>query len=65
MKLCGYDWPQGGTKQVVYADDQGQVIELWVGLNGPWRYTSFTALMRRGVNNSSKEHSLEETRLKS
>src|SRR5512135_3143462 len=29
MKLCGYDWPQGGTKQVVYVDDQEQVIELY------------------------------------
>ncbi len=29
MKLCGFDWPQGGTKQVVYVDDQGHVIELF------------------------------------
>ena len=29
MKLCGYDWPHGGRKQVVYVDDQGHVIELW------------------------------------
>jgi hypothetical protein len=26
MKLYGYDWPHGGTKQVVYVDDQGHVL---------------------------------------
>ncbi len=44
--LTGYGWIWGATKQVAYVDDQGQVIELWVGLNGPWRYASLTALMR-------------------
>jgi hypothetical protein len=45
--LTGYGWILGATKQVAYVDDQGQVIELWVGLSGPWRYANLTALVRR------------------
>ena len=44
MKLCGYDWPQGGTKQVVYVDDQGHVIELVEGLESPWQSADLTEL---------------------
>ncbi len=44
MKLCGYDWPQGGTKQVVYVDGQGHVIELFVAAGDPWQWVDLTAL---------------------
>jgi len=44
MKLCGYDWPQGGTKQVVCKDDQGQVIELVKGYESPWQSANLTQL---------------------
>jgi hypothetical protein len=47
--LTGYGWVWGATKQVAYVDDQGQVIELWVGLSGQWRCANLTALMRRGA----------------
>ena len=47
--LTGYGWVWGATKQVAYVDDQGQVIELWVGLSGHWRCVNLTALMRRGA----------------
>jgi len=46
MKLCGFDWPQGGTKQVVYVDDQGHVIELVGGLESPWQFTDLTELTK-------------------
>jgi catechol 2,3-dioxygenase-like lactoylglutathione lyase family enzyme len=46
MKLCGFDWPQGGTKQVVYVDDQGHVIELVGGLEGPWQSADLTELTK-------------------
>jgi hypothetical protein len=36
--LSGYCSVWGATKQVVYADDEGQVIELWSGLGGQWHY---------------------------
>ncbi len=45
--LTGYGWRLAATKQVAYVDDQGQVIELWIGLSGPWRYANLTALVRR------------------
>jgi hypothetical protein len=36
--LSGYGSVWGATKQVVYEDDQGRVIELWSGLGGQWHY---------------------------
>jgi hypothetical protein len=37
--LAGYDWLNGNTKQLVYGDEQGHVIELWggFGANGIMR----------------------------
>jgi hypothetical protein len=42
--LAGYEWSAGGTKQVVYVDDQGHVIELFVAAGDPWQWTDLTAL---------------------
>jgi hypothetical protein len=42
MKLYGYDWPQGGTKQVVYVDEEGHVIELEMGVERPWASADLT-----------------------
>ena len=42
--LVGYDWPNGQTKQVVYVDDQGHVIELFVARASPWQWVDLTAL---------------------
>jgi len=44
MNLYGYDWPKGGTKQVVYVDEQGHVIELFVGFGGPRQSADLTEL---------------------
>ena len=44
MKLYGYDWPHGGTKQVACVDDQGHVIELVKGLESPWQSADLTEL---------------------
>jgi hypothetical protein len=43
MNLYGYDWPQGGTKQIAYVDSQ-HVIELCVGVGGPWQSADLTVL---------------------
>ena len=42
--LAGYDWPNGQTKQVVYVDGQGHVIELFVARGSPWQWVDLTAL---------------------
>ena len=42
--LAGYDWPNGQTKQVVYVDDQGHVIELFAARGSPWQWVDLTAL---------------------
>jgi hypothetical protein len=36
--LSGYGSVWGATKQVVYEDDQGRVIELWSSFGGQWHY---------------------------
>ena len=50
MKLCGYDWPHGGRKQVVYVDDQGHVIELWSGFGA-------NGIMRSYYNRQKEDQS--------
>jgi hypothetical protein len=42
--LAGYDWLNGGTKQVVYVDEQGHVIELFVAAGTPWQAADLTEL---------------------
>jgi catechol 2,3-dioxygenase-like lactoylglutathione lyase family enzyme len=42
--LAGYDWLNGGTKQVVYVDEQGHVIELFVAPGRPWQWADLTEL---------------------
>ena len=44
MKLNGYDWPQGGTKQIAYVDGQSHVMELFLGFGDPWQSDDLTAL---------------------
>jgi hypothetical protein len=44
MNLYGYDWPQGGTKQIAYVDSQSHVMELLVGYGDPWQSADLTAL---------------------
>jgi hypothetical protein len=44
MKLYGYDWPQGGTKQIAYVDGQSHMMELFVGFGNPWRSADLTVL---------------------
>jgi len=44
MNLHGYDWPQGGTKQIAFEDGQGHVIELLLGYGEPWQSADLTAL---------------------
>jgi hypothetical protein len=45
MNLYGYDWPQGGTKQVVYVDGQSHIIEFCRGLEGRWQSTDLTGVL--------------------
>src|SRR6266567_587352 len=42
--LAGYDWPQGGTKQVVYKDANDHIQEMYVGMGSPWQVADLTAL---------------------
>ena len=44
MNLYGYDWPQGGTKQIAYVDGQSHVMELLLGFGDPWQSADLTAL---------------------
>jgi len=44
MNLHGYDWPQGGTKQIAYVDGQNHVMELLLGYGDPWQSADLTAL---------------------
>ena len=37
-QLSSYCSVWGATKQVVYVDDQGRVIELWGMFRGQWHY---------------------------
>jgi hypothetical protein len=42
--LAAYGWEAGGTKQVVYIGDDGDVYELECGLNTTWTFTDLTAV---------------------
>ena len=44
--IVGYAWPAGNTKQVVYTDVNGHIIELLVGVGGqpPWSWADLTAI---------------------
>jgi hypothetical protein len=42
--LAAYAWEAGGTKQVVYVGEDGDVYELVGGQNGKWAFTDLTAL---------------------
>src|SRR5205823_2525937 len=42
--LACYDWLTGNTKQVVYGDDRGHVMELAVAAGNPWQCMDLTAL---------------------
>jgi hypothetical protein len=37
--LVGYEWPEGGTKQVAYLGQDEHVHELCVGVEGSWQHT--------------------------
>jgi hypothetical protein len=42
--IVGYDWPASESKQVVYIDSRGHVIELHVGIGGNWQFADITNL---------------------
>ena len=44
MNLHGYDWPQGGTKQIAYVNSQSHVMELLLGYGDPWQWVDLTTL---------------------
>lgn len=57
--LAGYDWLNGNTKQLVYGDEQGHVIELWggFGANGIMRsYVTTQVGSFGGLQNLSSYH---------
>ncbi len=51
--IVGYDWPNGGTQQVVYVDDNGHIIELFVAVGGRWQLADLTALTGAPQQNGS------------
>src|SRR6266566_1799960 len=44
IRLAGYDWAQGGTKQVVYVDGNGHIQELFVQQGQPWSVADLSAI---------------------
>src|SRR2546428_179850 len=44
MNLYGYDWPQGGTKQIAYVNGQSHMMELFVGFGDLWQSADLTVL---------------------
>jgi len=42
--VVGYDWPEGGTKQVVYAGEKGHIHELYVAKGGSWQHADLIQL---------------------
>jgi hypothetical protein len=42
--LSGYEWTAGGTKQVVYVDNNYHIQELYVGQAGQWQAADLTQL---------------------
>lgn len=42
--LAAYAWEAGGTRQVVYASDDGNVYELVCGQDGAWTFADVTRL---------------------
>ena len=42
--IAGYAWSQGGTKQVVYVDDNGHIQELVVQHGGAWSGADLTSI---------------------
>lgn len=43
--LDGYAWSIGGSKQVAYAGDDGNVRELWMPLAGNWAYADLSQMV--------------------
>jgi len=42
--LAAYAWERGGTKQVVYTGNNGNIYELVAGMDNTWRYVDVTSL---------------------
>lgn len=46
MRAAAYEWPDGGTKQVVYIGEDRHIHELFVGADGDWRHADLTQVIR-------------------
>ena len=42
--LVGYEWPQGGTKQVAYMSQDHHIHEFYVGVGGEWQHANLMTL---------------------
>jgi hypothetical protein len=42
--IVGYAYPEGGTKQVAYLDQDAHIHELWVSAGGQWQHTDLTLI---------------------
>jgi hypothetical protein len=43
--VAAYEWPTQGTKQVAYVGSGGQgMLELYVGVSGPWKHANLTQI---------------------
>ncbi|HEV2360679.1 MAG TPA: hypothetical protein VGS21_03145, partial [Acidimicrobiales bacterium] len=42
--ICGYEWPLGNSKQVVYLDIEGHVHELYCGFGSDWGHADLSQM---------------------
>jgi hypothetical protein len=45
MQLSGFQWPEGGTKQVAYMNEEGHIHEMYVSVGHEWREADLTELV--------------------
>ena len=43
--MDGYAWETGGSKQVAYVGNDGDIRELWVALGGNWQYADLSQIV--------------------
>ena len=44
LRISGYAWENGRTKQVVYLTSDGHIHELFVAVGGAWDHADLTQL---------------------
>ncbi len=54
--IAGYEWPAENTKQVVYIDQNGHLIELYVFAGGQWQWADLTQITGAPVREPEGEN---------